>query len=56
MNKTELNTLFTRETFIQAMRREKQRKKEWEEQMNNMLDRMQEQINQADKTKYFEFV
>ena len=50
------NTLFSRETFIQAMRREKQRKKEWEKQMNDMLDRMQEQINQADKTKYFEFV
>ena len=36
MNKTELNTLFTRETFIQAMRREKQRKKEWEEQHHSM--------------------
>lgn len=50
------SALFSRETFIQAMRKEKQRKKEWEEQMNDMLDRMQEQIHQADKTKYFELV
>lgn len=32
--------LFTRESFIQAMCREKQRKKEWEERMNNKLDQM----------------
>ena len=36
--------LFTRETFLTAMRREKKRKKEWEERMNKKLDNLQEKI------------
>lgn len=36
--------LFTRETFLAAMRREKKRKQEWEEKMNKKLDDLQEKI------------
>ena len=38
------NVLFTRETFLAAMRREKKRKQEWEDKMNKKLDDLQEQI------------
>lgn len=38
------NILFTRETFLAAMRREKKRKQEWEDKMNKKLDDLQEQI------------
>lgn len=38
------NVLFTRETFLTAMRREKKRKQEWEDKMNKKLDDLQEQI------------
>ena len=41
------NVLFTRDTFLAAMRREKKLKKEWEERMNKKLDSMQEKIKQA---------
>lgn len=36
------DVLFTRETFLAAMRREKKRKQEWEEKMNKNLDDLQE--------------
>ena len=39
--------LFTRETFLAAMRREKKRKQEWEEKMNKKLDDLQEKIKLA---------
>ena len=38
------NVLFTSETFLAAMRREKKRKQEWEDKMNKKLDDLQEQI------------
>ena len=38
------NVLFTRETFLADMRREKKRKQEWEDKMNKKLDDLQEQI------------
>lgn len=34
--------LFTRETFLAAMRREKKRRQEWENRMNKKLDDLQE--------------
>lgn len=38
--------LFTRETFLAAMRREKKRKQEWEQRMNAKLDELEKQIKQ----------
>ncbi len=47
--------LFTRETFLEAMRREKKRKKEWEERMNKELDGMQEQMHLAKESHAYDF-
>ena len=35
------NVLFTRETFLAAMRREKKRKQEWEDKMNKKIAMLQ---------------
>ena len=35
------NVLFTRETFLATMRREKKRKQEWEDKMNKKIAMLQ---------------
>lgn len=46
--------LFTRETFLAAMRREKKRKQEWEEKMNKKLDDLQEKIKLANDSHIYD--
>ena len=46
--------LFTRETFVAAMRREKKRKQEWEEKMNKKLDDLQEKIKLANDSHIYD--
>ena len=46
--------LFTRETFLAAMRREKKRKQEWEEKMNKKLDDLQEKIKLANDSPIYD--
>lgn len=46
--------LFTRETFLAAMRREKKRKQEWEEKMNKKLDDLQEKIELANDSHIYD--
>ena len=46
--------LFTRETFLAAMRREKKRKQEWEEKMNKKLDDLQEKIKLANDSYIYD--
>lgn len=46
--------LFTRDTFLAAMRREKKRKKEWEHRMNDKLDDLQKQIKLAKESHKYE--
>ena len=46
--------LFTRETFLAAMRREKKRKQEWEQRMNAKLDELEKQIKQAKDSHRYE--
>lgn len=48
--------LFTRETFLAAMRREKKRKQEWEEKMNKKLDDLQEKIKLANDSHIYDLV
>lgn len=48
--------LFTRDTFLAAMRREKKRKQEWEARMNKKLDSLQEQIKLAKESHKYEIV
>ena len=48
------NILFTRETFLAAMRREKKRKQEWEKKMNKKLDDLQEQIKLANNSHFYD--
>lgn len=46
--------LFTRDTFLAAMRREKKRKQEWEERMNKKLDDLQEKIKLANDSHIYD--
>lgn len=46
--------LFTRETFLAAMRREKKRKQEWEEKMNKKLDDLQEKNKLANDSHIYD--
>lgn len=48
--------LFTKDTFLTAMRREKKRKQEWEERMNKKLDDLQEQLKLAKESHKYEIV
>jgi len=48
------NILFTRETFLSAMRREKKRKQEWECKMNKRLDDLQEKIKLANDSHIYD--
>lgn len=48
------NILFTRETFLAAMRREKKRKQEWESKMNKRLDDLQEKIKCANDSHIYD--
>ena len=48
------DVLFTRETFLAAMRREKKRKQEWEEKMNKKLDDLQEKIKLANDSHIYD--
>lgn len=50
------NILFTRETFLSAMRREKKRKQEWESKMNKRLDDLQEKIKLANDSHIYDLV
>lgn len=47
--------LFTRETFLAAMRREKKRRQEWENRMNKKLDDLQEKIKLANESHIYDF-
>ena len=46
--------VFTRESFIRSMRREKERKKEWEDRMNKKLDEMEKRIRLAKESRYLD--
>ena len=47
------NVLFTRETFLTAMRREK-RKQEWESKMNKKLDEIQDKIKAVNESHIYD--
>ena len=48
------NVLFTRETFLTAMRREKKRKQEWESKMNKKLDEIQDKIKAVNESHIYD--
>lgn len=48
------NVLFTRETFLTAMRREKKRKQEWENKMNKKLDEIQDKIKAVNESHIYD--
>ena len=50
------NKLFTRESFINAMRREKLRKQEWEKSMNEKLDTLQQMMQAASDSHHYDMV
>lgn len=50
------NVLFTRETFLTAMRREKKRKQEWENKMNKKLDEIQDKIKAVNESHIYDLM